>query len=370
VSNDKLVGRKAELAVLAKAVDALTSGRPSWARVVGEPGIGKSRLLAAACEMAESRRALVLAGQGTELESDVPYGVVVDALDDYLGSLPGRELDDLCGARLGLLASVFPALAPWASEQAGGFQDERYRSHRAVRALLERLSATRPLVISPDDLHWADPASVELISHLLSHPPAGAVLLLLAWRARQAPRLTSLVASGPGGLPGVELTLGPLSEDRPTESAESALGAVAGFGRAGALGRQARARVLAGQALARAGRPQEAIEQLSRARQALGGFGAQHWAGEAASELRRLGQRVPRAIRRRVPVPAGGLSERESEISQLVARGLTNRDIAAELFISDKTVEAHLSRVFAKLGVSGRAALAAAVGSTASPPAP
>jgi len=126
VSNDKLVGRKAELAVLAQAVDALASGRPSWARVVGEPGIGKSRLLAAACEMAESRRALVLAGQGTEPESDVPYGVVVDALDDYLGSLPARELDDLCGARLGLLASVFP---PW------------HRWHRSKRAAF-RTSAT------------------------------------------------------------------------------------------------------------------------------------------------------------------------------------------------------------------------------------
>jgi len=126
VSNDKLVGRKAELAVLAKAVDALTSGRPSWARVVGEPGIGKSRLLAAACEMAESRRALVLAGQGTELESDVPYGVVVDALDDYLGSLRGEssttsaERVSVCSPR---------SSPPW------------HRGHRSKRAAF-RTSAT------------------------------------------------------------------------------------------------------------------------------------------------------------------------------------------------------------------------------------
>ncbi len=139
------------------------------------------------------------------------------------------------------------------------------------------------------------------------------------------------------------------------------------FGRAGALACQARARLLAGQALARAGRSESAIDQLSRARQALAGCGAHHWAGEAAAELRRLGQRVPRAARRRAPAAAAGLSARESEISELVALGLTNRDIAAKLFVSDKTVEAHLSRIFAKLGVTGRAALAAAVGSNPRP---
>ncbi len=198
-------------------MEALSSGRAAWAQVVGEPGIGKSRLLAEVCEMAESRRALVLAGRGTELESDVPYGVIVDALDDYLGSLEEGEINSLCGGRPGLLASVFPALAPLASPEAGGFQDERYRSHRAVRALLERLSATRAVVISLDDLHWADPASLELISHLLSHPPAGPLLLLLAWRARQAPRLGSMLAAGRGDLPGVELALGPLSRGELTE---------------------------------------------------------------------------------------------------------------------------------------------------------
>jgi DNA-binding CsgD family transcriptional regulator len=55
------------------------------------------------------------------------------------------------------------------------------------------------------------------------------------------------------------------------------------------------------------------------------------------------------------------LSGREREVADLVARGLTNRQIAAQLFLSEKTIEAHLSRAFAKLGVSGRAALAAAV---------
>lgn len=53
-----------------------------------------------------------------------------------------------------------------------------------------------------------------------------------------------------------------------------------------------------------------------------------------------------------------GLTSRELEVAQLVAAGKTNREIAAELFLSEKTVETHLYHAFAKLGVSSRAALA------------
>jgi predicted ATPase len=66
-------------------------------------------------------------------------------------------------------------------------QHERYRSHRAVRALLEHLAQTRPLVLVLDDFHWADSASVELLGALLRRPPAAAVLTALALRPRQTP---------------------------------------------------------------------------------------------------------------------------------------------------------------------------------------
>ena len=68
-----------------------------------------------------------------------------------------------------------------------------------------------------------------------------------------------------------------------------------------------------------------------------------------------------------IVAPGGGsglasLSGREREIAELVSRGRTNREIAAELFLSEKTIESHLTKVFAKLGVSGRVAVAEAVG--------
>ena len=122
-------------------------------------------------------------------------------------------------------------------------------------------------------------------------------------------------------------------------------------------------RSLAGRARAQAGERDAALALLKSAEAELAGFGAERLRAEAARELRRLGVRV--AARQRRGAAGEGLSAlsgRETEIADLVAQGRTNREIAAELFVSDKTVEGHLRNVFAKLGVTSRAAVAEAVG--------
>jgi DNA-binding CsgD family transcriptional regulator len=124
----------------------------------------------------------------------------------------------------------------------------------------------------------------------------------------------------------------------------------------------ARCRTLAGVALAQAGDREEGARQLERAEAELAALGAARHRDEAARELRRLGRRVAARQRRRGGEGLDALSGRELEIAELVAQGRTNREIGAELFLSEKTVEGHLTRVFAKLGVSSRAGLAEAVG--------
>ena len=113
---------------------------------------------------------------------DLPFWVFVNALDDYVRGLDPRLFDLLDGDVRAELAHVLPGLSdrPPAVLQPPSY--ERYRTHRSVRELLERLTATRPLVLMLDDLHWADPASVELLGGLLRRPPDAPVLLALAVR--------------------------------------------------------------------------------------------------------------------------------------------------------------------------------------------
>jgi DNA-binding CsgD family transcriptional regulator len=130
----------------------------------------------------------------------------------------------------------------------------------------------------------------------------------------------------------------------------------------GAVIQGARARTLAGRAAA-ATDPAAAVALLERAESELAACGALRLRDEAARELRRLGRRAG-ARRRRATGGEGlaSLSGREREVAELVALGSTNREIAGELFLSEKTVESHMSRLFSKLGVSSRAAVAEAVG--------
>ena len=115
---------------------------------------------------------------------------------------------------------------------------------------------------------------------------------------------------------------------------------------------------------AAAGDREGAVERLQRAEAELAACGADRFRDEAGRELRRLGK-ASASRQRRAATTADGidaLSGREREIAELVALGRTNREIAAELFVSEKTVEGHLRNVFIKLEVSARAAVAEAVG--------
>ncbi len=127
----------------------------------------------------------------------------------------------------------------------------------------------------------------------------------------------------------------------------------------GAVIQAGRARTLAG----RAAGDEEAIALLERAEAELGNAGAIRFRDEAARELRKRGVKA-KARRRRATGTDGldALSGREREIAGLVALGRTNKEIAAELYLSEKTIESHMTRLFGKLGVRSRAEVAEAVG--------
>jgi DNA-binding CsgD family transcriptional regulator/tetratricopeptide (TPR) repeat protein len=184
---ERLVGRTSEVETLERSLDELARGGPGALAFIGEPGIGKTRLMRELEARAEQRGDLVLYGAASELERDVPFAVFVDALDEYLESLDPTDLMHLDEDARAELAHVFPSLSGLAGDAAVAPQQERYPTHRAVRALLEHLARTKPLVLALDDIHWADAASIELLGVLLRKPPGAAVLMALAVRPRQVP---------------------------------------------------------------------------------------------------------------------------------------------------------------------------------------
>src|ERR671915_306389 len=208
----QLLGREKELASVTRAVGEARAGEPRALGLFGEPGIGKSALLGAARASALEAGMLVLEGRAAEHERSVPFGLVVDALDDHVATLHPRRVESVGPDLAAVLPSAATAEAP-AFPAAGAA--ERFRYHRAVRALLELLARERPVALLLDDLHWADEASVELVLHLLRRPPRGPHLLAFALRPHEpAPRLLDAARTAPGW---IHLAPGPLADDAARE---------------------------------------------------------------------------------------------------------------------------------------------------------
>jgi DNA-binding NarL/FixJ family response regulator len=154
-----------------------------------------------------------------------------------------------------------------------------------------------------------------------------------------------------------------LSAGDPAHAAERALASAAAADKVGAPIEAALSRIAAGRALARAGQAERAVTELQRAATQLDACGALRYRDQAERELGKLGHRIHRRTRPGKPGAAGieSLTERELQIAWLVADRKTNPQIAAELFLSQKTIETHLRNIFHKINVTSRVGLARAV---------
>ena len=184
---EHLVGRAEACGVIDDVLVGLDHGRSTSLALVGEPGIGKTRLLAEVSARADRRGDLVLRGSATELERDLPFAAFVDALDEYVRGLAPHRVGALDDETRVALADVLPSITRLAAPRRAVLPHDRYRVHAALRELLEGLTAAKPLVLLLDDMHWADAASVELFGALMRRPPDAAVLIALTGRPRQMP---------------------------------------------------------------------------------------------------------------------------------------------------------------------------------------
>lgn len=177
---ETLVGRAYEQAQLVAAVEHVRTGSAVVVEVVGEPGIGKTRLLDELSTLAETRGLAVYSASASE-HDDRPCASFVDAvgsLADVVGDGPDGAL--------------------W-----------RYQVRRGVSSVLESLAGGRGLLLVLDDFHLADEESYALLGHLLRRPPRAGIVLAVAYRGRQA-SCELLAALTDARLPRWRLELEPL----------------------------------------------------------------------------------------------------------------------------------------------------------------
>ncbi|MFJ3667822.1 AAA family ATPase [Streptomyces sp. NPDC090106] len=177
VSAAPFVGRRAELDQL------LDPAGPAVHVVVGEAGIGRTRLAAEAARRAAGAGAAVLWGAGHDDGAQLPYGVFVEALEGRLAGRPAAERARV-GAEFPELAALLPSLGQVGPVPGrGGPECERERIHAAVLGLLTAAAPPRgDVLVVLDDVHAADAASLRLLARLARRtpPPGGPRLRFLA----------------------------------------------------------------------------------------------------------------------------------------------------------------------------------------------
>jgi DNA-binding NarL/FixJ family response regulator len=200
VGETRIVGRAKELQVLDRTLTDLMAGRGRALLIAGEAGVGKTALVRHILSYARSRGVRVLHGSGVPFSCDLPLRTVTDAFGDEAIERDVR-----------------------AAAARGG-----HHAFRAVAALLARLGQDGPVILALDDVQWADPATCELMAHLLYRWPAGPLLGVLSLRSEQAPiAFRSAVSIAAAERRIVLLQLAPLTQAEADEMLGSRLPAAA-----------------------------------------------------------------------------------------------------------------------------------------------
>jgi ABC-type transport system substrate-binding protein/class 3 adenylate cyclase len=200
-----LVGRDFELTVLERTMDGLADGRGALVAVVGEPGIGKTRLVAEIRER-YADRVRFIEGRAVSYAQSFPYWPIRDLLREWLGvgaaTPEARVRLELKAQLAGVFGEeandVYPFVAsllglqlePDAQQRLRDLNRESIQTRQfdVVAELVCRLSRDTPLCLVLDDLHWADESTLDLLEHLLSVTDEASVGLFLLYRTEREHR--------------------------------------------------------------------------------------------------------------------------------------------------------------------------------------
>ena len=177
-----LVGRSADLAFLSKTLDEAAKGAGRSVFIVGEGGIGKTRLATAVAEFAAKRGWSVAVGRSYPVETGVPYALFSDALLPLVRNFEPSTLSVLTRGGAAELGYVFPNLGASADREraAAGAEPSEIKARLLwnFTQFLGRLSAKQPLFIVLENLQWADASSLELL-HFVARQLASQKIVLL-----------------------------------------------------------------------------------------------------------------------------------------------------------------------------------------------
>ncbi len=169
------VGREPELQELHRAFEsAVSESSCSLATIVGPPGIGKSRLAREAL-LSFEREARVLVGRCVAYGDGITYLPLADVVREVAGPDPACGLAELLAdVERGHVATRLILGAVGANDEPGSPEETAW----AFRRLFEALAASRPLVVAVDDIHWAEPALLDLLEYVLGFSGGAPILLL------------------------------------------------------------------------------------------------------------------------------------------------------------------------------------------------
>jgi DNA-binding SARP family transcriptional activator len=182
-----IVGRQEELALLRRWLADLDRRSGGMVTIVGEAGIGKTRLIAETLRTAADRGAFTLELRATPLDQGLPFAAVGEMLRPLLRNIPDHRLRQLPQFALAQIADLFPVLRerlPDLPELPDVPPEER--RNRQIDGLCElalALARTLPLVVALDDAQWADDATLATVGRLARQASRRALLLILAYRA-------------------------------------------------------------------------------------------------------------------------------------------------------------------------------------------
>src|SRR6266699_3169461 len=227
-----LVGRQRELMLVLSHFEAAKAGHAHVVLLVGEPGIGKTRLLDEVALRTAHDGAIVLRGGSSEAEGMPPFLPFLEALGQHIQTTPVDHLREQVAAAPEVLASLFPELTVRLGDlrvpSASPPEQARLRLYEAIGAFLEAIGTPHGLVLILDDLQWADSASLDLLCHLARRQSHAHLLLLGAYRESEFahhPALARTVAELSRQRRLMTVTVGPLSAHEIDILASTRLGA-------------------------------------------------------------------------------------------------------------------------------------------------